>query len=191
MAAVHALLHHLEAMGFDSAPRPVGSVDQEWVAWAYLEGDIQQPDPWSDEGITQLGAMIREFHEAASSLVPPDDAVWQRWWIHDIRPDTGIGHGELAPWNILTVDGCPSAIIDWEFAGPMFLYGYDLDHDRRVGFVDLMIEIAVHSCAHEAQISGAGRETHEVGVAAWAMRWRAESAAWMLRHRTLLTQSIS
>lgn len=231
MPAVHALLRHVEEESFSGAPRVVGDGrDNEGRAvWTYLEGSIQQPAPWTDEGIAELGSLIREFHEAASTFRPPADAEWQRWWIHDIRSDTGIGHGELAPWNILTVDGHPTALIDWEFAGPLdpivdlaqaawlnaqlhglqvariqhlpgaearasqlrqFLDGYELDVDRREGFVDLMIEVAVHSCAHEAQISGASPESFDVGEGAWAMAWRASSAAWMMDHRELLRSVI-
>jgi aminoglycoside phosphotransferase (APT) family kinase protein len=231
MPAVHSLLRHLEAENFRGAPRLVdeGMDGQGRAVWTYLEGSIQQPEPWPDEGIAELGALIREFHAAASTHQAPAYAEWQRWWIHDLRPNRGVGHGELAPWNILAVDGHPTALIDWEFAGPLdpvvdlaqaawlnaqlhgdlvarlqrlpdaddrarqlriFLDAYELDAARREGFVDLMIEVAVHSCAHEAHISGATPDIFEVGEGAWAMAWRASSAAWMMDHRELLQGAI-
>lgn len=231
MPAVHSLLNHLHEQGFDKAPRVVGDGrdDEGRAVWTYIEGQIQQPNPWTDRGISELGALMRRFHEAAATFVPPADARWQRWWIHDIRPSTGTGHGELAPWNILAVDGSPVALIDWEFAGPidpivdlaqaawlnvrlfdddvkehepllstderasqlrLFLDGYQLEPDRRRDFVDLMIEVAVHSCAYEAEISGASPDHSDIGPAGWAMAWRARSAAWMLQHRTMLEEAI-
>lgn len=231
MPAVHVLLQHLQDQGFAEAPRVVddGRDAEERVVWTYVEGDIQQPDPWPDTGIAELGDLIRRFHEAAATFDPPPEASWQRWWIHEIRPDTGIGHGELAPWNIIAVDGSPVALIDWEFAGPIdpivdlaqaawlnvrlfdddvadhepqlppekraeqlrqFLDGYGLEASRRVGFVELMVEVAVQSCANEAEISGASPDRRDIGVGGWAMAWRARSAAWMLRHRTMLDHAI-
>lgn len=231
MPAVHALLRHLEDQGFTAAPRPVhDEPDAEGrVVWTYVEGRIQQPDPWPDRGIAELGGLIRRFHDAAATFEPPPEATWQRWWIHDLRPNTGIGHGELAPWNIIAVDGSPVALIDWEFAGPidplvdlahaawlnvrlfgedvaeqepqldtetgarqlrMFLDGYGLEASRRVGFVDLMVEIAVRSCAHEAEVSDVSPDRGDIGVAGWAMAWRARSAAWMLHHRTKLEEAL-
>ena len=231
MPAVHALLRHLEDQGFAEAPRPVhdGPDAEGRAVWTYVEGRIQQPDPWPDTGVAALGDMIRRFHEAAATFDPPPEATWQRWWIHDIRPGAGIGHGELAPWNVVAVEGSPVALIDWEFAGPidpvvdlaqaawlnvrlfgddvapyeaqldpetrarqlrLFLDGYGLEARRRDGFVDLMVEVAVASCAHEAEISGASPATGDIGVAGWAMAWRARSAAWMLRHRAMLEDAI-
>lgn len=72
----------------------------------------------------------------------------------------------------------------------LFLDSYGLEASRRVGFVDLMVEVAVRSCAHEPEISGASADQGDIGVAGWAMAWRARSAAWMLRHRTRLEQAV-
>ncbi len=72
----------------------------------------------------------------------------------------------------------------------LFLDAYELDADRRDGFVDLMVEVAVHSCAYEARISGAAADSHDIGIAGWAMAWRAESAAWMPHHRDMLESAI-
>lgn len=69
------------------------------------------------------------------------------------------------------------------------LEGYGLAASRRREVVDRMIELAVHSARAEAVMA---RVTPEEAVAAdgypvlWAITWRARSASWMMRHRTLL-----
>jgi aminoglycoside phosphotransferase (APT) family kinase protein len=35
------------------------------------------------------------------------------------RPVPGLGHCDVAPWNIVARDGLPVALIDWETAGPV------------------------------------------------------------------------
>jgi hypothetical protein len=77
----------------------------------------------------------------------------------------------------------------------LFLDGYGLPKAERTGFVDMMIEFAVHSARDEAVL---GQVTPERGAVdeegrrvLWAVTWRARSASWMLRHRSLLEQAIA
>jgi thiamine kinase-like enzyme len=52
--------------------------------------------------------------------VVPAGARWQRdWWVRTTSDDAIIGHGDPAPWNIVTRAGRPVALLDWEFAGPV------------------------------------------------------------------------
>src|SRR5579859_7679207 len=54
---VHALLRHLETVGFDGAPRVVGSrfdpAGRETLT--FIQGDFIDPDPWTIEGATSVG----------------------------------------------------------------------------------------------------------------------------------------
>ena len=120
-ASVHALLHHLEAVGFTGSPRVVGDgFDAEGhEVLSYIEGDFVHPHAWSDEAITALGALLRRFHDATATFVPPAGAVWQPWFTRSEGPGAIIGHGDLGPWNIVARAGLPVGIIDWEFAGPV------------------------------------------------------------------------
>jgi hypothetical protein len=119
--AVLSLLRHLEGVGFDGAPRVVGSgydgSGRETVE--YIEGECVHPHAWSDEGIYKVGQLLRRFHDAAASFVPDEGAVWQDWFTRSDRPDAVIGHGDPGPWNIVAREGLPVAFIDWEFAGPI------------------------------------------------------------------------
>jgi hypothetical protein len=119
--SVHALLRHLEAVGFDGAPRVIGDgFDLEGrEVLSYIEGDFVHPHAWSDDGIVALGQLLRRFHDATASFLPPTEANWQPWFTRSERPDAIFGHGDLGPWNIVARDGLPVGFIDWEFAGPV------------------------------------------------------------------------
>jgi hypothetical protein len=120
--AVHALLRHLEAVGFSAAPRLVGTGFDAGgrETLTYIEGEFTQPGPWSLDGAAAVGALLRDLHRATSSFRPPDDAAWRPWHGRDLGgPDTVIGHCDAAPWNIVARHGRPVALIDWETAGPV------------------------------------------------------------------------
>ena len=118
---VHSLLRHLESVGFP-APRLVGSGfdDQGRETLRYIQGEFTQPGPWTLEGVSAVGLMLRELHEATSSFRPPPDAIWGPWFGREIGgTDRVIGHCDFAPWNIVARDGLPVALIDWDFSGPV------------------------------------------------------------------------
>lgn len=118
---VQALLRHLEDVGFAGAPRVVGDgVDAAgYEVLTYVEGSIAHPHAWSDEGIVQVGTLLRDLHTATAGFRPPPDAAWQRWWMHRQGPDSVIGHCDAGPWHTIARDGRPVAFIDWTLAGPV------------------------------------------------------------------------
>jgi hypothetical protein len=118
---VHALLTHLESVGFDGAPRLLGIDDKGRETLSFIEG-TPSTRPWpaelrTDDGLHKLGALLRRFHDAVADFAPPADT---EWWIG--RRPVGEGeiviHGDLGPWNILWHEGEPVAFIDWDFAEP-------------------------------------------------------------------------
>lgn len=119
--SVHALLRHLESVGFDGSPRVVGDgFDSEGrEVLSYIDGEFVHPHAWSDEGIVALGHLLRQLHDAAASFAAPPDAWWHSWFTRSIEPDAIYGHGDLGPWNIVARAGLPVGFIDWEFAGPV------------------------------------------------------------------------
>ena len=233
--SVHALLRHFETVGFTGAPRALGIADDGRELLSYLPGESPAPQAWRDEACGPLGRLIRESHDAAASFGLPDDVVWQPPGSLDFPgPDLVIAHGDLGPWNIVAVDGIPTGLIDWEFAGPMdatwslaeavwlnahlhdddvaervglpgaaqragqarlILDGYGLPHERRVGFVEKMVDWAVLSARDEAIRAGVTPETSTAvddrGYPfLWGITWRVRSAAWMLANRSLLERAI-
>ncbi|NUT94507.1 MAG: aminoglycoside phosphotransferase family protein [Saccharothrix sp.] len=118
---VHALLRHLEGVGFTGAPRVVGDgIDADGnEVLTHIDGTTVHPHAWTDEGVRQAGALLRDLHDATAGFRPPPDAVWQPWWMHHTGPDTVIGHCDAGPWHIVARDGLPVGLIDWTLAGPV------------------------------------------------------------------------
>ncbi len=119
--SVHALLRHYETVGFDGAPRVVGTgFDSDGhETLEFIAGEFVHPASWTDEGIAALGALLRALHDAGQNFDPPANAVWQDWFTRDTGPGAVYGHGDVGPWNIVARDGLPVAFIDWEFGGPV------------------------------------------------------------------------
>lgn len=121
--SVHALLGHLEAVGFDRAPRALGFDDQGREVLSFLPGEvIGTTRPWpswvhSDDALRQVAGWLRDFHTAVASFVPPQDAVWREGgtW----RPGLIVGHNDAAPYNAAWVDGHLVGFFDWDFAAPV------------------------------------------------------------------------
>ena len=120
-ATIVALLRHLEREGFEYAPRVVGTGlapdGRETVT--FIEGEFVHPRPWHDAAMPLLGRMLRRLHDATSSFVPPPGAVWRPWFARNLRTPRVIGHCDTGPWNIVTRNARPVALIDWEVAGPV------------------------------------------------------------------------
>ena len=233
-----ALLKHLEAVGFEGAPRPVGDgFDADGrEAITYIPGTTPHPRAWDDDAIEAIGGLLRQLHDATESFQAPADANWQPSVARLLPGDRPvIGHGDLGPWNVVAQEGIPAAFIDWEFAGPvdalwelaeaawlnaqlhdddiaelaglpsaarrarqvrLLLDAYRLPAAQREGFVDRMIEFAVHSARSEAVQYGVTPDTATaIGPSGypvlWAITWRTRSASWMLRHRQILERALN
>lgn len=119
---VLALLRHFQAVGFRGAPRPVGSgfnPDGREIV-TFLPGTSPHPHAWQDTQIVEVGRLLRQAHDAAASFVPGADAVWRPWFGRRLAGERPvIGHCDAGPWNVVTADGQPYALIDWEYAGPV------------------------------------------------------------------------
>ncbi len=68
---------------------------------SYVEGDFVHLHARSDGGIAALGGLLRRFHDATASFVPPDSAVWEPWFTRLESTDAIFGHddrpGQLDP----------------------------------------------------------------------------------------------
>ena len=119
---IMALLRHLDQVGFTAAPRPIGEgfAPDGREMLSFIVGESPQPHAWSDDAVHRIGQMLAELHVATDSFDVPADARWRPWFARDLRGGHPvIGHGDLGPWNILAVDGRPTAFIDWDNAGPV------------------------------------------------------------------------
>lgn len=75
------------------------------------------------------------------------------------------------------------------------LDGYELRRSDRAGFVDRMVEFAVHSARADAVEHNVTPGTNTATAAdgfpfLWGITWRVRSASWMLRNRRILESAI-
>jgi Phosphotransferase enzyme family len=71
-----------------------------------------------------------------------------------------------------------------------FADGYQLPAADRRGLVTAMIEYAIRDSAAETVQARVTPQSGDCG-ALWAITWRARSAAWMVRHRSLLENALT
>ena len=118
--AVHALLRHLEAVGFPCAPRVLGLDEDGNEVLTYLEGE-SGPQGWAkvtdDAGLRRFARLLRDCHDAVAGFRPPDELTW-------FTGESGTGgtelicHGDFGPWNIVWQGEQPTGILDWDYARP-------------------------------------------------------------------------
>ena len=123
--AIHALLRHLESVGFTGAPRCLGLDDQGREILTFIEGDVavrldgaQLSDyVRSDSTLAQLGRLARELHDATVGFEAPPGTEWS-YLEGAPRDGDVICHNDLGPWNTVFRGGAPVAFIDWDGAAP-------------------------------------------------------------------------
>jgi hypothetical protein len=119
--AVHALLQHLEQVGFSGAPRLVGVDADGKEILSYLEGtsgSLDYPEALLDlDGVVELGRFVRSYHDAVASFVPPAGAVWRVGTKAPVQGEI-VCHGDLGHWNIVWRAGRLVGAIDWDLAEP-------------------------------------------------------------------------
>lgn len=100
---VHALLRHLEAVGFDGAPRLLGIDEHGREVLTYINGETIDSSParLSDGRLVSAARLIRGFHDATThtALAAAQEIV---------------AHGDLGPHNIVFNGDTAVAIIDWD-----------------------------------------------------------------------------
>ena len=112
--AVHALLRHLEEVGFEGAPRVLGFDDTGREVLSYLPSE--RTWPYSDEVLVSTARLVRRLHDAVAGFTPPPDATWRITWAGP-EPQP-VGHNDIGPANTVYRNGEPYGFIDWELAGP-------------------------------------------------------------------------
>jgi Ser/Thr protein kinase RdoA (MazF antagonist) len=108
--AVHALLRHFEAIGFDGAPRFIGVDEKGREILSYVEGEAAlAPAPSGEDVLFDLGALVRRMHDAQDGFVDPGG------WIEPTEGAVVCFH-DFFPPNVIFRDEQPVALIDWDLA---------------------------------------------------------------------------
>ena len=106
-AFVHALLLHLEAVGFTEAARFQGIDAQGRETLSYIEGSVPAnlDAGLTDGQLADAAQLLRRFHDAtAGSEIAGSEEV--------------VCHNDISPVNTVFVDGRPTALIDFDRARP-------------------------------------------------------------------------
>jgi Ser/Thr protein kinase RdoA (MazF antagonist) len=115
--AVHALLRHLEAAGFEGAPRVLGVDGLGREILTFIPGTTGlNLSSATDEALACLGVLLRDYHDATAGF-PLTAEGWEGGSNDDKSPEI-IGHCDLTPENVIFRGGLPHAMIDFELARP-------------------------------------------------------------------------
>jgi len=126
---VHALLAHLESVGFGGAPRFLGIDGSGREVLSYIDGEVagRPRPPWiADETrLASVGRLVRAYDDAAASFpLPPDARPGARAAGSPgippapAYPPELIGHVDITPENVVFRDGQAYALIDFDLAKP-------------------------------------------------------------------------
>jgi hypothetical protein len=102
-AYVHAVLAHLEAVGFDGAPRFLGIDQQGREILTFIEGEVPDGAPalMSETRLRTTARLVREFHDAtAGTALAGDGEV--------------VCHGDLGHHNTVFRGERAVGLIDWD-----------------------------------------------------------------------------
>jgi hypothetical protein len=111
----------LAAVDFKYAPRLLNT-DQhsETETLSYIDGEVARPWPKCllvEDGIFQVGVMLRAYHDAVVNYEPLPGAVWRdpeaQWHAGMI-----LRHGDLGPWNMVWKSDRLVGLIDWDLLEP-------------------------------------------------------------------------
>lgn len=116
--AIQRLLAHLRSRGLEWVPEPFGLDEQGREVVGFLPGIVPNyPMPewvWSDSNLVAAAQMLRELHDATTGYSDPD-ACWRQ----PVRePAEVICHNDVAPYNMVFVDGRLIGLIDFDMASP-------------------------------------------------------------------------
>jgi hypothetical protein len=123
--AVHALLDHLSAVGFDAVPRALGTDERGREVASYLEGVVGTLGPerlapqfQTLEACRAIGRWVRDFHEAQAGFDPDPTLPWRVVPGRRLGPGEVVVHHDVGTYNtVLRPDGS-FAVIDFDFASP-------------------------------------------------------------------------
>lgn len=145
--SVHAVLRHLESVGFTGAPRVIGIDPEGREVLTYVDGmDGRQSRCFSETALARVAQLIRGLHDGLATFSPPVGSHWRL----DSRAPKGdlICHNDLSPPNTIYRGGTPQAFIDWDFATPSTAV-WDLSYAVRT-FVPLYSDTDCQQMGYEA-----------------------------------------
>jgi hypothetical protein len=162
--------------------------DAAWKPW--FARALPGSDPVIGHGDTGPWNIVRQDDRFALidwEYAGPVDAFWE-------VAEAAWLNAQLHDDDVADRFGLPNAA-DRARQVRLLLDAYGLASRQRVGFVDRMIEFAVHSARQEAVEFAVNPDTqHAISDTGfpvlWAITWRTRSASWMLHHRAILEHAL-
>jgi hypothetical protein len=119
--AVHALLRHLERVGFDAAPRVLGvdAREREILILSYIPVNVPRgasPEVATDRALLEVGRLLRRYHEAVSGFSLPPGVEW--YGGTDLGPGSVVCYNDLTPRNTVFGEGSTVAFVYFDLASP-------------------------------------------------------------------------
>jgi len=116
--SVWRFLRHLQGHGLPV--EQIISVDENHEISRFVDAEMVHPNKWDDGALFEVGQLVAKLHSSSRSFSPASGDIWQKWCLREIGNPIEhiICHGDIAPWNMLTKNGKPHLLIDWEYTGP-------------------------------------------------------------------------
>jgi hypothetical protein len=127
---IHAVLMHLEHVGFTGAPRLLGVDDRNREVLTFLPGEVAgRPRPaWIGEEprLQSVARLLRDYHHAMQGFVLPAGLA-PEWGIPALpelpevqpaQPVQVIGHQDVTCENVVFRDGVAVGLIDFDLIRP-------------------------------------------------------------------------
>ncbi|MEY2478707.1 MAG: hypothetical protein QOG87_4022 [Actinomycetota bacterium] len=164
-------------------------VDAHWRPWFARDLPGDRPvlghgdlGPWNIVARDEQPVAFIDWDDAG-----PVDALWelaQVAWLNVQLHDDDVAERNRLP-----------ALVTRAQQLRLLVDAYGLERGAREGFVDRMIEFAVHSARDEAIICGVTPDTtagvDETGFpVTWAITWRVRAASWLMTHRGTLQRAL-
>lgn len=118
--AIHALLEHLEAAGYEAAPRYLGMDERGREVLSFIDGvvpDGAHPEVVTDLALRDVGRLVRDLHRATEGFGLPPGLGWHFESLGGAGPHV-VCHHDLSPRNTIFRAGRTVAFIDWDMATP-------------------------------------------------------------------------
>lgn len=120
--AVHALLRHLESVGFEGAPRVAG-LDRDTEILDFIPGHVAIPPfpAWSasEELLLSVAELQHRYHGAVADFRAADGTIWGDGPAPGEYAGSLVCHNDLCLENVVVRAGRAIGFIDFDFARPV------------------------------------------------------------------------
>ena len=123
--AVHALLAHLQSVGFADGPTVLGIDGQGREILPFVVGEAGNFDPgplpdWfrTADACTAIGDWLRRCHSAQRGFAPDPALPWRMAAGRPLAAGEVVVHHDAGPYNTVRRPDGGLTVIDWDFCAP-------------------------------------------------------------------------